>query len=229
MKLQHVAIIPDGNRRWAKLHGLKAYQGHRKGMDETLEKILGEARKMNISYITAWAASRDNVLKRSKAEVSFLYRLFEEKFKKYLADKEIHENQVNIKVIGEWKDFFPKSLQGAIFNLEEATKDYSKLFLTILMAYGGKREMAEAFRKAQASGEQIDEGNLKNYLWTKNLPPVDLVIRTGGNPHWSAGFLMWHTSDSEFYFTETLWPAFSVAEFRKAISEYESRPRNLGA
>lgn len=229
MKLNHVAIIPDGNRRWARLHGLQAYQGHQKGLDETLEKILEEARKLKIAYITAWGCSRDNVLKRSATEVKFLYKLFEGKFKKYLTDKEIHENKVNIKVIGEWKEFFPKSLQEAIFNLEEATKDYSKLFLTILMAYDGKREMAAAFRKAQISGEEVGEANLKQHLWTKNLPPVDLVIRTGGNPHWSAGFLMWHTSDSEFYFTETLWPAFGVTEFRKAIRECESRPRNLGA
>ncbi|MDP3785120.1 MAG: polyprenyl diphosphate synthase [bacterium] len=228
MKLNHVAIIPDGNRRWARLHGLQAYQGHRKGMDDTLEKILREARRARISHITAWAASRDNVLKRSAMEVKFLYKLFEEKFKKYLTDKEIHENQVNIKVIGEWREFFPKSLQKVIGNLEEATKDYKNLFLTILMAYDGKREMAAAFKKAKSSGEEIDEKNLKDYLWTRNLPPVDLVIRTGGNPHWSAGFLMWQTADSEFYFTQTLWPAFSTKEFQKAITEYNRRPRNLG-
>lgn len=229
MKLNHVAIIPDGNRRWARLHGLQAYQGHKKGMDETLEQILREARKLKISYITAWAASRDNLLKRSATEVKFLFKLFEKKFIKYLTDKEIHENKVNIKVIGEWREFFPKSLQNAITNLEEATKDYKNLFLNILMAYDGKREMAAAFQKARESGKKVDETNLKKYLWTKDLPPVDLVIRTGGNPHWSAGFLMWHTADSEFYFTQTLWPAFSVAEFRKAVREYETRPRNLGA
>lgn len=229
MKLNHVAIIPDGNRRWARLHGLQAYQGHQKGLDETLEKILQEARKLKISYITAWGCSRDNVLKRSALEVKFLYKLFEEKFKKYLTDKEIHENGVNIKVIGEWPEFFPSPLQNAIKNLEEATKNYKSLFLTILMGYDGKREMAAAFQKARKSDKKVDETNLKKYLWTADLPPVDLVIRTGGNPHWSAGFLMWQTADSEFYFTQTLWPAFSVAEFRKAISEYESRPRNLGA
>jgi undecaprenyl diphosphate synthase len=228
MKPNHIAIIPDGNRRWAKFHGLKAYQGHEKGMDETLERILREARRSDISYITAWAASRDNVLKRSATEVKFLYKLFEEKFNKYLSDKEIHENRVNIRVIGEWNEFFPDSLKKAILNLQKATEKYSNIFLTILMAYDGKREMAAAFSKAQNEPQSSGNINPKKYLWTGHLPPVDLVIRTGGNPHWSAGFLMWHTADSEFYFTETLWPDFSIKEFRKAVGEYEKRPRNLG-
>ena len=106
--------------------------------------------------------------------------------------------------------------------------DYDVIRSLATLAYDGRREMAEAFRRAQEEAE-IKNSKLKKYLWTKDLPPVDLVIRTGGNPHWSAGFLMWHTADSEFYFTKTFWPAFSTKEFKAATEEYLRRPRNLGA
>ena len=135
---------------------------------------------------------------------------------------------MKVRVLGEWPRFFPSRLKTIIGKLEETTKNYSKFNLTFLLAYDGRREMAEAFRRAQEEAE-IKNSKLKKYLWTKDLPPVDLVIRTGGNPHWSAGFLMWHTADSEFYFTKTFWPAFSTKEFKAATEEYLRRPRNLGA
>ncbi len=230
MKLNHIAIIPDGNRRWAKAHRLPTFKGHEKGM-ANVEYILREARRMNIPYVTAWGCSRDNVTKRSISEIRFLYNIFEKNFNKMLTDEEIHKNKVRVRVIGEWPKFFPSGLRKSIRAIEEATKTYNKFHLTFLMAYDGKREMAEAIRRAQKSSSSVSESNLKNYLWTKDLPPVDLVIRSGesGNfAHWSAGFLMWHTADSEFYFTKTTWPAFSAKEFRKAIKLYEKRPRNKG-
>lgn len=228
MKLNHVAIIPDGNRRWARLEGLKPTEGHELGF-ETFKKIAQEARRLDIPYLTAWGLSRDNALKRSLREIKFLYKRFQETFQKMLSDEELHRDKVKVRVIGEWPRLFPSALKTAIQKVEEATKNYERFNLTLLMAYDGKREMAEAFQKAQENGGKISNNNLKNYLWTKDLPSVDLVIRTGGNPHWSAGFLMWHTADSELYFTKTLWPAFSAKEFGAAVKEYSKRPRNLGA
>jgi len=227
MKLNHVAIIPDGNRRWAKEQSLRPTAGHEKGF-EIFKDVAREARKLGIPYLTAWGLSRDNTLKRSVRELKFLYTRFQENFEKLLQDKELHEDKVKVRVLGEWPRFFPSRLKTIIGKLEETTKNYSKFNLTFLLAYDGRREMAEAFRRAQEEAE-IKNSKLKKYLWTKDLPPVDLVIRTGGNPHWSAGFLMWHTADSEFYFTKTFWPAFSTKEFKAATEEYLRRPRNLGA
>ena len=231
MKLNHVAIIPDGNRRWARARGLIPTQGHEKG-SEVFEKIAKEAVRLKIPYVTAWGCSRDNVLKRSISEVRFNFNLFKRHFERMLKDKDLHTNKVRVRVIGEWPKLFPGSLKNSIEKIETATKNYSKFHLTLLMAYDGRREMADAVNRAKNAKAPITGAKLKQYLWTKDLPPVDLVIRTGeadNLAHWSAGFLMWHTSDSEFYFTKTLWPAFSVAEFKKAVREYEKRPRNLGA
>lgn len=229
MKLNHVAIIPDGNRRWAKERGLTTPEGHRAGM-KAIEAITREAKRQGIKYLTAWGCSRDNVTKRSPWEVRFLFKIFEEYFQKMLTDKELHRDRVRVRVIGEWLKFFPGPLKKAVLAIEEATKNYKNYNLTLLMAYDGKREMVQAVNRAK--GKSVSESNLKKYLWTKDLPLVDLVIRTGEEEHlahWSAGFLMWHTADAEFYFTETFWPVFGVKEFRKAIAEYEKRPRNLGA
>ena len=227
MKLNHVAIIPDGNRRWAKTEGFKPISGHEKGF-EIFKEVARETRKLGIPYLTAWGLSRDNALKRSIRELKFLYSHFQDNFEKLLRDKELHEDEVKVRVIGEWPRFFPSRLKTVIEKLEETTKNYGKFNLTFLLAYDGRREMAEAFRRARRKTETEGSGP-QNYLWTKDLPPVDLVIRTGGDPHWSAGFLMWHTADSEFYFTKTFWPAFTAKELRKAIAEYNHRPRNLGA
>ncbi len=198
---------------------------------ETIELIAREAKQQGIRYLTAWGCSKDNVTKRSSAEIKFLYKLFKEYFDKLLTDKELHRDKVRVRVIGEWFKYFPGPLRISAKAIEEATKHYNKYNLTLLMAYDGKREMTDAIQRAQRSNTKISEPNLKKYLWTKDLPPVDLVIRTGEEDHlahWSAGFLMWHTADSEFYFTKTMWPAFSVKEFRSAIHEYEKRPRNMG-
>ena len=227
MKPNHIAIIPDGNRRWAKEKGLPPFEGHKKGM-AIIEDIAREAKKQDIKYLTAWGCSRDNVTKRSPSEVAFLYKLFKEYFKKILTDEEVHRDKVKIRVIGEWRKYFPSPLRKAAEAAIEATKDYKHYNFTLLMAYDGKREMAEAFSEATKSGKKITESNLGEFLWTRDLPPVDLVIRTGGDPHWSSGFLMWHTANSELYFTETFWPTFSTQEFQKAIDEYEKAPRNLG-
>lgn len=228
MKLNHVAIIPDGNRRWAKSRGLAAGDGHKKGM-QVIEEITREAKKRGIKYLTAWGCSKDNVTKRSFSEVRFLYKLFEEYFQKILRDEELHRDKVKVRVIGEWLKYFPSPLRKLVKAVQKATENYENYNFTLLMAYDGKREMASAFEQARESHSKITQSSLKNYLWTKDLPPVDLVIRTGGNPHWSAGFLMWHIADTEFYFTKTFWPAFGVKEFRKAISAYNKVPRNLGA
>jgi undecaprenyl diphosphate synthase len=229
---RHVAIIPDGSRRWAKKRGLLSFFGHRAGV-KTSEKILNAALDLKIPYITFWGSSKDNIIKRSKEEVNFLFKIFENEFKKLVKNKRIHTSKVKINVLGEWERYFPAEVKKAIKEAIEKTKNYNNYNLIFLLAYSGKDEMISAIqqianRKAQSANLEIDEELIKNNLWTRNLPPVDLIIRTGGEPHNSTGFMMWDTADSQFYFTNTLWPDFFPEEFKKAILSYSKIERRLG-
>jgi undecaprenyl diphosphate synthase len=230
---KHIAIIPDGNRRWARKRGLPVFFGHRAGV-KALDKILKTALDLKIAYFTFWGTSKDNIIKRSKEEVFFLFKLFKTQFKKLAKDPRIHKNKIRVNVIGEWPRYFPAEVKNAINEAIEKTKYYDNFNLTFLMAYSGKDEMLEAIRrianrKLQSVKLEIDEELIKNNLWTKDLPSVDLIIRTGGEPHNSDGFMMWDTADSQYYFTDTLWPDFTPEEFQKAIEIYSKTERRFGA
>ncbi len=231
---KHIAIIPDGNRRWAKTLGKGSSFGHEKGV-EILEKITNEAFSLGITHLTAWGCSVSNISGRPKAEVVFLYRLFKRMFGELLKEKKIDENETRVEILGRWREKFPKPLVSVMEKVIKKTARYSKKRLTYLMAYDGRDEMAEAIKKisrqylkAFKSSPNISYDSIKQNLWTHDLPPVDLVIRTGGEPHWSAGFMMWDTAESQFYFTEKYWPEFEVAEFHKALHSYAQRERRMG-
>jgi undecaprenyl diphosphate synthase len=226
----HVALIPDGNRRWAKKRGLFPWQGHIEGA-KTLEKILKKAWEMKIPYFTFWGMSADNVLKRPKEEVKVLFSIFKRYFKKILNSKEVEKEKVKINVFGKWQDFFPEDLKKIIKRVILKTKDNKNFVLTFLLAYNGTDEMLEAISKMlKLKVKEINEKTLLENLWTGSLPPVDLVIRTGceGDPHNSAGFMMWQTAYSQFHFTKTLFPDFSPEEFEKIINDYLKRERRFG-
>jgi len=226
---KHVAIIPDGNRRWAKKRSRPSFFGHQAGA-KAAEKVLDEALKLGIDSLTLWTCSRDNLERRSKAEVNFLYKLFTIYFKKLLRSKEIYDNQIRVRILGRWQDYVPVGLRKVLEQLEMDTKNFKQHNLTFLMAYNGTEEMVETVKKIIKENEaKIDEKKIKANLWTKDLPPVDLVIRTGGEPHWSVGFMMWDCANAQFYFTEKLWPDFDGKEFRMAIEDYNRRGRRLGA
>ncbi len=194
--LKHIAIIPDGNRRWAKKKGLLSFLGHNKG-SETAEEIIKEAVNLKIPFITFWGCSVNNIIKRSKLEVSFLFKIFEDQFKKILENKDIHKNKIKINVFGRWKELFPKKTSVVIENAIKKTKNYNNYQLNFLLAYSGKDEMVSAIQgitkiKNQNEKIKINEELIKANLWTKDLPPVDLVIRTGKEnnlAHWSDGFM----------------------------------------
>ncbi len=226
----HVAIIPDGNRRWAKRKGFFSWIGHEKGM-ANLENILEKSVELKIKYLTFWGASVDNLTKRPKREVDFLYKVFDNQLRKAIIDKRIEKNKVRVNVLGRWQEFFPKATQKIINQLIQKTKNYNKHFLTFLLAYNGTDEMLDCIRKISQKGiKQITKETIKKHLWTKDLPPVDLVIRTGceNDPHNSAGFMMWDTTYSQLYFTKTLFPAFTPKEFEKIIKNYKKRERRMG-
>jgi len=229
----HVALIPDGDRRWARKQGLQPWIGHRVGV-KAFEKVLEKALELKITHITFWGGSWDNLTKRPKIEVNFLFKVYADQFKRLAKDKRTHQNKVKIDVLGRWKEILPKETQEAIEEAKEITKDYNKYFLTFLIAYDGRDEMINCIQKIVESSKnkaiKINDKAIKENLWTKDLPPVDLVIRTGceDDPHLSAGFMMWDISYSQLYFTKTFLPVFSPKEFEEIIKDYSERERRLG-
>lgn len=231
---QHVAVIPDGNRRWAKRQGLKPWIGHQQGVND-FEKVLEKAIELKIPYLTFWGGSYDNLTKRPKIELSFLFKVYTDQFKRIITDERIHKNKVKVDVLGRWSEILPKATKLAIGEAMKATKNYNKFFLTFLLGYNGTDEMMAAFQKitklCNPKPVKITEKLIKENLWTKELPAVDLLIRTGceDDPHNSAGFLMWDTAYSQLHFTKTLFPDFSPKEFEEIVKDYSKRERRKGA
>lgn len=231
--LNHIAIIPDGNRRWAKKRGIAGQDGHGIGV-ETTRKIFDKAMELKIPYVTFWAASYDNLIRRSREEVNFLIELINEEFKGLLKDAKIRENKVRIRILGRFREIMPGRTLRIIEKLMAETKKHNLLSFTFLLAYNGTDEMLEAVKKiaraAKESAMKITSEAVQSFLWTKDLPPVDLVIRTGceNDPHNSAGFMMWHTAHSQYYFTKTLYPDFTTEEFEIAVSDFLKKERRFG-
>lgn len=230
----HVAVIPDGNRRWARKRGLQPWIGHQRGA-KSFEKILKKALELKIPYFTFWGSSWDNLTKRPKTEVKFLFKLYNEQFKRIAEDKRVHKNKVRINVFGRWREILPEETKKSIERVLEITKNYNKYFLTLLIAYNGTDEMVDCAQKianlAKEKTIKVTEKLIKENLWTKDLPPVDLIIRTGceKDPHLSAGFMMWDAAYSQLYFTPTFLPVLTPKEFEKIIKDYSKRERKMGS
>jgi len=229
----HIAIIPDGNRRWAKAKGFKSWVGHREGV-KRVDEILKAALDLGIPYFSFWAASRDNIEKRDPVEVKFLLKILKEKFLELAQREEIHKNKVKINILGRWRKILPRSVRAAAEKAIKATLSYDKFFLNILLAYNGTEELVIAVQKiadiarTKKKKIKVTPQLIKKNLWTSEFPSIDLVIRTGGESHLSAGFMMWDIADAQLYFTDTLWPDFSKEEFIKAIRDYSKRERRFG-
>src|SRR3989338_1895746 len=229
---QHTVIIPDGNRRWAKAKGRPKYFGHKAGA-EAAKEILKTAMELKIPHLTLWTSSVSNLTKRSPAEVKFLFTIFGDYFEKLLNSRELYEHKVRIRALGKWEEMLPEKAKKPLRELIEKTKNYDKHHMTFLIAYSGVDEMEDAIQriaksKVQNPNYKIDKNTIKQNLWTKDLPPVDLVIRTGGEPHWSAGMMMWDVAEAQLYFTKTLWPDFKPDEFKKALAYYAQTERRYG-
>lgn len=230
---QHIALIPDGNRRWARKRLLKPWAGHKQGIT-AFENVLEKSLELKIPCLTFWGSSWDNLTKRPKIEVNFLLKLYNEQFGRIAKDKRIHENKVRINIFGRWKDILPQDTQKIIEKAVETTKNYNQFSLNFLLAYSGLEEMADCVQKIADLGKgkniKVSQEMIKNNLWTGGLPPVDLLIRTGceGDPHLSAGFMMWQTAYSQLHFTRTFFPDFGPAEFEKIIKDYSERERRFG-
>lgn len=225
----HVAIILDGNGRWAKKKGMPRTYGHVKGC-ENLEKICSVAKELGVKYLTVYAFSTEN-WKRSKEEVDALMKLFRSYMKKCI--KISRDNKMQVRVIGDPTAFEP-DLQEKIKELEEYSSQYDELYFQIALNYGSRDEirravqkMAEDVKAEKLNPEEISEQTISDYLDTKGLPDPDLLIRTSGEERLS-NFLMWQLAYTEFYFTDVAWPDFDKAEFEKAIAKYNQRDRRFG-
>ncbi len=225
----HVAIILDGNGRWAKKKGMPRTYGHVKGC-ENLEKICSVAKELGVKYLTVYAFSTEN-WKRSKEEVDALMKLFRNYMKKCI--KISRDNKMQVRVIGDPTAFDP-DLQEKIKELEEYSSQYDELYFQIALNYGSRDEMKRAVQKMaedvkaeKLNPEEISEQTISDYLDTKGLPDPDLLIRTSGEERLS-NFLMWQLAYTEFYFTDVAWPDFNKAEFEKAIAKYNQRDRRFG-
>jgi undecaprenyl diphosphate synthase len=227
---RHIVIIPDGNRRWATERGLRPWEGHEAGAQNT-EKLIRSARAIGIREISFWGSSLDNLTKRPLTERHALLRIYETYFKKLLESEDIHKDEACIRFIGRWAEQFPPSLQAIMRECMKVTKNYSKYFLNFFLAYSGTDEMRLAFQKVASvlkQGEMVTDEMIKQSLMTRDLPPVDLLIRTGGEPHLSAGFMMWDMADTQLYFSDKYYPDFDEIALHEAIADYAARQRRFG-
>ena len=225
----HIAIILDGNGRWAKAKGMPRGYGHVKGC-ANLEKICYDIKDLGVKYLTVYAFSTEN-WRRSKDEVDGLMKLFRSYLKKCI--KISRDNKMKIKIIGDVSAFAP-DIQESIRKLEEFSKDYDELYFQIAMNYGsrdeitrGMKKMAQDVADGKLSPEDVTEERISGYLDTAGVPDPDLMIRTSGEQRLS-NFLMWQMAYTEFYFTDVAWPDFNKAELVRAIEKYNQRDRRYG-
>jgi undecaprenyl diphosphate synthase len=226
----HVVIIPDGNRRWARSRGLEPWNGHEAGA-KTMKELIQAARDLGIRELSFWGSSLDNLKKRPLTESRELLRIYSEQFRELSESEELVRDQVRVRIIGRWREQFPSSLTGLLTEIEEKTKHHTGHFLNFFLAYSGVDDMLQAFRSvadASLRAKDISEETLKGMLMSRDVSSVDLMVRTGGDAHLSAGFLMWETADSQLVFSEKLFPDFNADALRESIEEFGRRERRYG-
>ena len=230
---EHIALILDGNRRWASNKELNPWLGHQKGAD-TVEQLLDWCLKLNVKYITLYAFSTENFT-RNSVEIEEIMRIAGERFLKLLTDERIHKNKVHVKVIGR-TNMLPEELQKGIKNVEDATASYDNQFLNFALAYGGRAEIvdatkiiAEQAKLGKIQPQDIDESTIEKYLYTAHMTKQepDLIIRTSGEERLS-GFLVWQSAYSELVFLDVYWPDFRFIDLLRAIRTFQKRKRRFG-
>jgi tritrans,polycis-undecaprenyl-diphosphate synthase [geranylgeranyl-diphosphate specific] len=233
IKPEHVAIILDGNRRWASHNALTPWIGHHVGADK-MDELMDWCLELDVKSITLYAFSTEN-FRRSPKEVEELLKLIEEKLNSTLENKSIHENKIRVKAIGRL-DLLPKTTQALIQRLEESTKEYDDHFLNVALAYGGRAEIVDATKKianqvenGELNPKNIDEDLFEKYLYTAHMPKqdADLIIRTSGEERLS-GFLSWQSAYSELCFVDMNWPDFRRIDLLRAVRTYQRRKRRFG-
>ncbi len=228
---EHVGIIMDGNRRFARELGLEPWEGHRYGADK-LEDVLEWCIDLGVKAVTVYALSTEN-LNRPKEELKRLFDLMEERFKALAESERIHRRKVAVRAVGRLH-LLPTRVRRAIKKAERATKEYKDRFLNVAVAYGGRQEIIDAVREiahdvkvGRLEPDEIDEGTFRKYVYVGDLPDPELIIRTSGEERLS-NFLLWYSAYSELYFVDVYWPEFRKIDLLRAIREFQKRERRFG-
>ena len=226
---EHVAIIMDGNGRWATQRGLPRIKGHETGA-ESVRAVLRACRDAGVKYLTLYAFSSENWV-RPPSEIAGLMSLLKRFLRK--EEAELHKNDVRLRTIGRTDDL-PRDVQKELYRVIEATKDHKKATLILALSYGGRAELTDAVRKiadevkrGDLDPKKINDKTLSKYLYAPDVPDPDMMIRTSGEMRIS-NFLLWQLSYAEIYVTDVPWPDFREAEFMKAIQAYQKRHRRFG-
>ena len=220
-RLNHVAIIMDGNGRWGLKHKNSRNAGHKAGL-KTVEKIIKTTIKNKIKYLTLYAFSTEN-WKRPKKEINFLFNLLEN----YLVERidDLHKQNIKLKIIGE--KIFSSKLNKLLKLSEKKTQNNKKLQINLALNYGSKIELINAFKKLQKNKVKISEFNVNKHLLTSHIPDPDILIRTGNTQRLS-NFLLWQLAYAEIFFEKKLWPDFNEKDFGKILNKYQKIRRNFG-
>ncbi|MEM3585730.1 MAG: polyprenyl diphosphate synthase [Candidatus Jordarchaeaceae archaeon] len=228
---EHLAVILDGNRRYARQRGLNVWLGHKYGA-EKVKEFLDWAFEAGIRVVTLYAFSTENFM-RTRKEVEEIMNLAAEKFDEILRDARIHKHKVRVKAIGRI-NLLPEKVQAAIRRAEEATKHYNNYQLNIAIGYGGRAEIVDAIKEiakkvkdGKIGVDDINEKLIEEHLYTSGIPDPALIIRTSGEERLS-GFLLWQSAYSELYFCDVYWPAMRKIDFWRALRTYQMRERRFG-
>ena len=225
---RHVAIILDGNRRYARKLGLRPWFGHELGVKK-LEQLLEWCIELGIKELTLYSFSTEN-FNRTKTEKDFLFNIFKQEFNNMKHRKDIFKNKIRINVIGRIK-MFPKEIRKAMLDIMEMTKKHNNFIVNFAMAYGGRQEIVDSFKKIIKHSKKLNPKNIKENLITKNLylqSEPDLVIRPGGEVR-TSNFLTWQSVYSEWAFINKLWPEFTKGDLVNCIEEFKRRKRRFGS
>jgi undecaprenyl diphosphate synthase len=227
---EHLALIPDGNRRWSSSHRLEIFNGYQKGVKKFIDFSVW-AKGFGVKTLTVWALSTENIKNRSKTEIGVLYKLYENAATDPAILQTLKTNQSRIKIIGN-PQLLPKKVKNALQSLEKKTKTYKDFTINLLIGYGGRDDLVYAFKKVYnyaLNGQinKITENIVNESMRTATVPDVDLIIRTSGEMRLS-GFLPWQSDYSELYFAKKYWPDFEKKDLEKALKVFSERQRRFG-
>ncbi len=221
----HIAIIPDGNRRWARTNRLNLVKGYSAGINKIIDVCIW-AQKQGVKTVSVWALSSENVKERSRGELSLLYRLYTRAAYDSGILKLLQENRAHVRIIGNLS-LLPARLREALKRVERKTKMYKDLSINLLVSYGGRDDIEYAVKSVAARGARADAESIRSNLMTADVPDVDLIIRTSGERRLS-GFLPWQSNYSELYFARKNWPDFGKGDLKRAIEAFKRRQRRFG-
>lgn len=221
----HIAFIPDGNRRWSERKGLSKKEGYRIGI-EHIGDVLKWCHEKDVHMVTMWGFSTEN-FSRDSEEIKGLFKLFKERLLEGLSTRDEEGRKVRVRFLGRTQ-LFPKEIVNLFKKIEDKTEGNEPYQLNLLLSYGGRGEIVDAVNEIIAEGiNEVDEEMISSHLYTRDMPDPDLIIRTSGEQRLS-GLLPWQSCYSEFYFSQKFWPDFSKEDFDDALAEYARRKRRFG-